>query len=73
MTIETVKTCVDWLISATSVNAKYYNMYTELTPKLTATAFVAQSVERWSRDSFLDKIFILKDQCPVNSIKFKHL
>ena len=26
-------------------------IYTELAPKLTATASVAQSVERWSRDS----------------------
>ena len=25
-------------------------MYTELAPKLTATASVAQSVDRWSRD-----------------------
>ena len=29
----------------------YIYIYTELAPKLTATASVAQSVERWSRDS----------------------
>ena len=28
----------------------YIYIYTELAPKLTATASVAQSVERWSRD-----------------------
>ena len=27
-----------------------YTVYTELAPKLTATASVAQSVEHWSRD-----------------------
>ena len=27
-------------------------LYTELAPKLTATASVAQSVEHWSRDQF---------------------
>ena len=37
-------------------------MCTELTPKLTATASEAQTVERWSKDSFLDKVNALRAQ-----------